>query len=52
MAFQVVRPNTGVAPLLIADGVSLEYGATRATHDVSFNVYRGCLLYTSPSPRD
>ncbi|USX26497.1 ABC transporter ATP-binding protein [Oxalobacteraceae bacterium OTU3CINTB1] len=41
MAFQVVRPNTGIAPLLIADGVSLEYGATRATHDVSFNVYRG-----------
>ena len=40
MAFQVVRPNTGIAPLLIADGVSLEYGATRATHDVSFNVYR------------
>ena len=41
MAFQVVRPHTGIAPLLIADGVSLEYGATRATHDVSFNVYRG-----------
>ena len=41
MAFQVVRPHTGVAPLLVADGVSLEYGATRATHDVSFNVYRG-----------
>jgi NitT/TauT family transport system ATP-binding protein len=41
MAFQVVRPNTGVAPLLIADGVTLEYGTTRATHDVSFNVYRG-----------
>ena len=41
MAFQVVRPNTGIAPLLIADGVSLEFGATRATHDVSFNVYRG-----------
>ena len=41
MAFQVVRPVNAVAPLLVADGVSLEYGATRATHDVSFNVYRG-----------
>jgi NitT/TauT family transport system ATP-binding protein len=27
--------------LLRADGVSLEYGGTRATHDVSFDVYRG-----------
>ena len=41
MAFQVVRPAPPVAPLLVADRVSLEYGAVRATHDVSFNVYRG-----------
>jgi NitT/TauT family transport system ATP-binding protein len=41
MSFQVVRPPVGVAPLLKAEGVSLEYGATRATHDVSFDVYRG-----------
>jgi NitT/TauT family transport system ATP-binding protein len=41
MSFQVVRPTVGVEPLLKAEGVSLEYGATRATHDVSFDVYRG-----------
>jgi NitT/TauT family transport system ATP-binding protein len=41
MSFQVVRPTTGIAPLLKAERVSLEYGAVRATHDVSFDVYRG-----------
>jgi NitT/TauT family transport system ATP-binding protein len=41
MSFQIVRPPVGVEPLLKAEGVSLEYGATRATHDVSFDVYRG-----------
>ncbi|MES2260455.1 MAG: ABC transporter ATP-binding protein [Pseudomonadota bacterium] len=43
--FQVVRPPEPPAPLLRAQGVSLEYrsGArtVRATHDVSFDVYRG-----------
>jgi len=41
MAFQVVRPAPAVAPLLKAENVSLEYDAVRATHDVSFDVYRG-----------
>lgn len=41
MTLQVVRPVGAVAPLLKASGVSLEYGGTRATHDVSFDVYRG-----------
>jgi NitT/TauT family transport system ATP-binding protein len=41
MAFQVVRPAPAVAPLLRAENVSLEYDAVRATHDVSFDVYRG-----------
>jgi NitT/TauT family transport system ATP-binding protein len=41
MAFQIVRPAPAVAPLLKAENVSLEYGAVRATHDVSFDVYRG-----------
>ena len=41
MSFQVVRPTISVAPLLKAERVSLEYGAVRATHDVSFEVYRG-----------
>ncbi len=46
--FQVVRPPLAVEPLLKAQGVSLEYrsperggGTVRATHDVSFDVYRG-----------
>jgi len=38
---QIVRPGAGIPPLLRADGVSLEYGGVRATHDVSFDVYRG-----------
>jgi NitT/TauT family transport system ATP-binding protein len=45
MSFQVVRPGAGVAPLLRAEGVSLEYRSAQrivqATHDVSFDVYRG-----------
>jgi NitT/TauT family transport system ATP-binding protein len=41
MSLQVVSPTGGIAPLLRADGVSLEYGGTRATHNVSFDVYRG-----------
>ena len=41
MSLQIVSPTGGIAPLLRADGVSLEYGHTRATHDVSFDVYRG-----------
>jgi NitT/TauT family transport system ATP-binding protein len=45
MSFQVVRPGAGVAPLLRAEGVSLEYRSAqrivRATHDVSFDVHRG-----------
>jgi NitT/TauT family transport system ATP-binding protein len=41
MSLHIVSPAGGVAPLLRADGVSLEYGGTRATHDVSFDVYRG-----------
>jgi NitT/TauT family transport system ATP-binding protein len=41
MTLQIVRPGNGVAPLLRAENVSLEYGSTRATHDVSFDVYRG-----------
>jgi NitT/TauT family transport system ATP-binding protein len=41
VSLQIVSPTGGIAPLLRADGVSLEYGGTRATHDVSFDVYRG-----------
>ncbi len=45
MAFQVVRPPAPPAPLLRADGVTLEYrscgNAVRATQDVSFDVYDG-----------
>jgi NitT/TauT family transport system ATP-binding protein len=41
MSLQIVSPTGGIQPLLRADGVSLEYGGTRATHDVSFDVYRG-----------
>jgi len=41
MSLQVVSPTGGIAPLLRADGVSLEYDGTRATHNVSFDVYRG-----------
>ncbi|WP_373989205.1 ABC transporter ATP-binding protein [Duganella sp. BuS-21] len=41
MSLQIVSPTGGIAPLLRAEGVSLEYGGTRATHDVSFDVYRG-----------
>src|SRR5471032_1704249 len=44
-AFQLVRPPAGVAPLLSVDKVSLEYRSeqrtVRATHEVSFDVYRG-----------
>ncbi|MET0264856.1 MAG: ABC transporter ATP-binding protein [Duganella sp.] len=40
MALQIVPPPA-VAPLLSADRVSLEYNAVRATHEVSFDVYRG-----------
>ena len=41
MAFQIVRPAPPPAPLLRAENVSLEYGAVCATHEVSFDVYRG-----------
>jgi NitT/TauT family transport system ATP-binding protein len=41
MSLQIVSPTGGIQPLLRADGVSLEYGGTRATYDVSFDVYRG-----------
>ncbi|MRW86110.1 ATP-binding cassette domain-containing protein [Pseudoduganella sp. FT26W] len=41
MSLQIVSPTGGIQPLLRADSVSLEYGGTRATHDVSFDVYRG-----------
>ncbi|TFW20651.1 ABC transporter ATP-binding protein [Duganella callida] len=41
MSLQIVSPTGGIAPLLRAEGVSLEYGSTRATHNVSFDVYRG-----------
>ncbi|MBV7538732.1 ABC transporter ATP-binding protein [Duganella sp. sic0402] len=41
MSLQSISPTGGIQPLLRAEGVSLEYGGTRATHDVSFDVYRG-----------
>jgi NitT/TauT family transport system ATP-binding protein len=41
MSLQIVSPTGGIQPLLRAENVSLEYGGTRATHDVSFDVYRG-----------
>src|SRR5450830_1421502 len=41
MSLQIVSPTGGIPPLLRAENVSLEYGGTRATHDVSFDVYRG-----------
>ena len=41
MSLQIVSPTGGIAPLLRAEGVSIEYGQRRATHNVSFDVYRG-----------
>lgn len=41
MSLQIVSPTGGIAPLLRAQDVSLEYGNRRATHNVSFDVYRG-----------
>ncbi|WP_343728362.1 ABC transporter ATP-binding protein [Duganella sp.] len=41
MSLQIVSPTGGIQPLLRAQHVSLEYGGTRATQDVSFDVYRG-----------
>ena len=29
-----------------------ESGTAKAVDGVSFDIYKGCLLYTSPSPRD
>ena len=44
-AFHLVRPPVAVAPLLSVKNVSLEYRTeqrtVRATHDVSFDVFRG-----------
>jgi NitT/TauT family transport system ATP-binding protein len=44
-SFQLIKPPAGIAPLLRAQHVSLEYRSAertvRATHDVSFDVYRG-----------
>ena len=44
-AFHLVRPPVALQPLLSVKNVSLEYRTeqrtVRATHDVSFDVFRG-----------
>ena len=38
--------------MLHVENINVYYGAIHAVKDISFHVDEGCLLYTSPSPRD
>ena len=37
---------------MVSEGSWKDYGLNISSKQVSFSVFRNCLLYTSPSPRD
>ena len=39
-------------PIVEMRGISIEFPGVKALDGVDFRLFQGCLLYTSPSPRD